>query len=176
MKKYLVIPALLVFMSCNAGTVENGGKDEAATELKASPADTLANAIFEEASKEGEKKAPPPDTFCYVATEGEQNEIINAVRLIIDSNKVTGELKYITLGEKPAQGQLTGTIKNGIITADWTFIKEKNYYKIPVAFKMTKTSVLQKPSAVNDKGEAYIPEDGEYSYEFPKVGCEYYPR
>ena len=176
MKKYLVIPALLVFMSCNAGTVENGGKDEDATEITAPPADTLADAVYE-AAKEGEKKAPPPDTFCYVATEGEHNEVINAVRLIIDNNnKVTGELKYITQGEKPAQGQIIGTIKNGIITADWTFIKEKNYYKIPVAFKMTKTSVLQKPSAVNDKGEAYIPEDGDYSYEFPKVGCEYYPQ
>ena len=175
MKKYLVIPALLVFMSCNAGTGANTENKAGATNPEAN-ADTLANAVFEEAAKEEEKKAPPPDTFCYVATEGNNNEVINAVRLIIDSNKVTGELKYITQGEKPAKGQITGTIKNGIITADWTFIKETNYYKIPVAFKMTKTAIFQKPSAVNDKGEAYIPEDGEYSYEFPKVGCEYYPQ
>ena len=176
MKNYLLIPAVLLFTSCNAGTTE-GDKTKATEDFAASyvAEDTLADAIFEEAAKEKEK-TPAPDTTCYVLTEGEGNRNVNAVRIVQIGDKITGELKYITFGEKPTAGQLAGTIKDGIITADWTFINDSKYFKVPVSFKVTKTALLQKPTAVNDEGQPYIPEDGEYSYEFQKVGCEYYPQ
>lgn len=151
MKRYFVTGALLILALCSAYSTEaKGGK--------------------------GDKKKSGPGTFCYVISDGENNQNINAVKLVIDGDNVTGELKYITAGEPPAAGKLNGTIKDGIITADWTFIKQTNYYKVPVAFKMTKDAVFQKPSAVNADGQAYIPEGGEYSYEFPLVDCAYYPQ
>ncbi|MCB0696347.1 MAG: hypothetical protein KDC07_03215, partial [Chitinophagaceae bacterium] len=177
MKHFLLIPAILMFTSCNAGE-ENHSKDTETntevTEAVAEPKDTLADAIFEEAAKE-EKTMPAPDTLCYVLTEGDENRNINAVRIIQQGDKVTGILKYLTFGEPPAQGDLNGTIKDGIITADWTFIKDKQFYKIPVSFKMTKNALLQKPTAVSKDGQPYIPEDGEYSYKFNRVSCEYFP-
>lgn len=168
----------MLVTSCNADTSEEGKETKAekveTPATNSAAADTLANAIFEEAAKEKET-LPAPDTICYVLVEGESNKNINAVRTIRVGDKITGELKYITFGEKPAVGQLAGTIKDGIITADWTFIRDNNFYKVPVAFKVTKTALLQKPTAVNDDGQPYVPEDGEYSYEFKRVGCEYYP-
>ncbi len=175
MKGLLLIPGILLFTACNAGTTDNEHsaiKED--FEVSNVAEDTLADAIFEEAAKEKEK-APTPDTTCYVLTEGEGNRNVNAVRIIQLGDKITGELKYITFGEKPAAGQLEGTIKDGIITADWTFINDSKYFKVPVSFKVTKKALLQKPTAVNDEGQPYIPEDGEYTYEFLKVGCEYYP-
>lgn len=179
MKKYLVIPAFLVFISCTAEPKQadnsNATTVAANTEVAAadSGTDTLANAVLTGAGKE-DKKAVKVDTFCYIATT-EDNSSINAVRFVIAGDKVTGELKYIINGEKPAEGKLIGTIKNNIITADWTFIKDQNYYKVPVAFKISPTKAMQKPSAVNEKGGAYIPEEGDYTYEFPRANCEYFP-
>ena len=78
MKNYLLIPAVLLFTSCNAGTTE-GDKTKATEDFAASyvAEDTLADAIFEEAAKEKEK-TPAPDTTCYVLTEGEGNRNVNA--------------------------------------------------------------------------------------------------
>lgn len=176
MKRYLVIAAIFAFVACNANTAEkNGGYNETLS------ADAIGNYATEDVLSEtkgdkDDKKEAKADTFCYVMSDGENNENINAVKLIIKGDKVTGELKYITANEPPAVGQLNGTIKDGIITADWTFVKQSNYYKVPVAFKMTNKAIFQKPSAVNQDGQAYIPEEGEYSYEFPLVNCEYYPQ
>ena len=176
MKRYFVIAAVFAFVACNAHTTQDNGVNN-----ETLSADVIENNAAEEILPEAKgdkesKKEAKADTFCYVISDGENNENINAVKLVIKGDKVTGELKYITANEPPASGQLNGTIKDGIITADWTFVKQSNYYKIPVAFKMTKNAVFQKPSAVNQDGQAYIPEDGEYSYEFPRVDCEYYPR
>lgn len=174
MKRYFVILATFAFVACNAHTP----KETAKSDVQAYTDETTETPSATEAvpgAKEDKKKAKA-DTFCYVISDGENNENINAIKLIINEDKVTGELKYITADEPPAAGQLNGTIKNGIITADWTFIKQNNYYKIPVAFKMASKSIFQKPSAVNADGQAYIPEEGDYSYEFPLVNCEYYPR
>lgn len=176
MKRYFVIAAVFAFVACNAHTTEDNSINN-----ETPSADVIENTVTEEILPEAKgdkdrKKEAKADTFCYVISDGENNENINAVKLVIKGDKVTGELKYITANEPPAAGQLNGTIKDGIITADWTFVKQSNYYKIPVAFKMTKNAVFQKPSAVNQDGQAYIPEDGEYSYEFPRVDCEYYPR
>lgn len=170
MKRYFITAAFFTFVACNANTHGEAGKSE--LEVRTNEA-----AISKpDMSAKGDKKKTKADTFCYVIADGENNENINAVKLIINGDKVTGELKYITAGQPPAAGQLNGNIKDGIITADWTFVKQSNYYKIPVTFKMTGNAVFQKPSAVNAEGQAYIPEDGEYSYEFPLVNCEYYPQ
>ncbi|HEY9178468.1 MAG TPA: hypothetical protein VIN07_12290 [Flavipsychrobacter sp.] len=174
MKRYFVIIATFAFVACNANTPGETLKSD----LEAySDKGGLTQSVGEDApgNKENKKKAKA-DTFCYVISDGENNENINAIKLIVNGDNVAGELKYITANEPPAAGKLDGTIKDGIITANWTFVKQGNYYKIPVAFKMTKSAVFQKPSAVNADGQAYIPEEGEYSYEFPLVDCEYYPQ
>lgn len=177
MKKYFVILAFLVSISCSAAPnqADNSSATTAAanSEVAAAGTDTLANALIEDAGKD-DKKAVKADTFCYIATSPD-NSSINAVRFVIAGDKVSGELKYIINGEKPAEGKLIGTIKNNIITADWTFIKDQNFYKVPVAFKISPAKAMQKPSAVNEKGEAYIPEEGDYTYEFPRASCEYFP-
>lgn len=174
MKRYFVIIATFAFVACNANTSGETAKSDSETYTNGST-ETLLATEDAPGNKEDKKKSKA-DTFCYIISDGENNENINAVKLIIIGDKVAGELKYITADEPPAAGKLDGTIKDGIITADWTFIKQGNYYKIPVAFKMTKNAVFQKPSAVNADGQAYIPEEGEYSYEFPLVNCEYYPQ
>lgn len=176
MKRYLVAAAVFAFVACKAHTANEETKE--AMPAPVEQGDTMADAILEDAAGGGreDKKTPKADTFCYVISDGEANENINAVKLVITGDKVTGELKYITANEPPAAGKLEGTIKDGIITADWMFVKGGNFYKIPVAFKMTKNAVFQKPSAVNQDGQAYIPEEGEYEYEFPLVNCEFYPR
>ncbi len=173
MKRYFITAALFAFVACNADTQAETNKGGLTAP------DDVSMAEVPEPDAKGDKedkKKSKADTFCYVISDGENNENINAIKLIINGDKVTGELKYITSDEPPAAGQLNGTIKDGIITADWTFVKQSNYYKIPVAFKMTSKSIFQKPSAVNADGQAYIPEEGEYSYEFPLVNCEYYPQ
>lgn len=176
MKRYFIVAAVFAFVSCDANTRTQQSIET--TEVTGDTQDIFADLVREtEGPGDGkDKKQAKADTFCYVLSDGENNENINAVKLVISGGKVTGELKYLTQGEPPAAGQLNGTIKNGIITADWTFVKQSNYYKVPVAFKMTNKAIFQKPSAVNQDGQAYIPEEGEYSYEFPLVNCEYYPR
>lgn len=114
------------------------------------------------------------DTMCYMSVE-DGGKTKNSVRLAISGSKVDGELRYFTEGEKTAEGVIEGTIKDNIITADWIFKKDGEYLKIPVSLKVTPTAVWQKPSAVNEKGEGYIPDDAEFLYEFPKIDCRDYP-
>lgn len=197
MKRYLyIIAAALIFSSCGAEQEEK----ETTTNVTTAPADTttqteeprpakdtLADAVIKEV-KEVIKETPqpqvqptsppPPDTFCYILTEGENNKNINAVRLVIyPNNKIKGQLKYISKGKAPATGDLNGTIKNDIITADWTYIKDDtNFYSIPVAFKRTHNALLQKPTAVDENKKPYIPEDGEYRFKFKLTDCEYFPQ
>lgn len=173
MKRYFITAALFAFVACNAHTPAETDN----TGINAANDISVADVPGAEAKGDKEdKKKSKTDTFCYVISDGENNENINAIKIIINGDKITGELKYITANEPPAAGQLNGTIKDGIITADWTFVKQSNYYKIPVAFKMTNKAIFQKPSAVNADGQAYIPEEGEFSYEFPLVNCAYYPQ
>lgn len=176
MKQYLVTAALLAFIACDAHTTADNSSSNATLSAETVDNNNGEEILPEPKGDKNSKKEVKADTFCYVISDGENNQNINAVKLVITGDKVTGELKYITANEPPAAGRLEGTIKDGIITADWSFVKQSNYYKIPVAFKMTKNAVFQKPSAVNADGQAYIPEEGEYSYEFPQVNCEYYPR
>lgn len=121
---------------------------------------------------------PNPDTFCYMMSEGENKENTNAIKLIImpDGKTIAGELLYLAKGQPPAAGKLKGTVKDKIVTADWTFIKQDTlFYSVPVAFKMTDNAIYQKPSALDNEGTPYLPKDGEYSYKFNKVDCSKYP-
>lgn len=173
MSKYIITPIILVCFACNVDSSEKStNTDNSIVDTQQTTESTIDAAS---AQKEEEVVA---DTFCYVLTEGEKNKNINAARIVfLPKNKITGELKYITQGQPAAAGKLNGTIKDNIITADWTFIKnDTNFYSVPVAFKVTKNAIYQKPPKVDDKGKPYIPEDGEYSFEFKKVGCEYYPQ
>lgn len=128
-------------------------------------------------SKPAAKKpvsVPAPQTTCYMSSE-DGGKHRNLARIIIDGSKVSGELRYLSEGEKPAEGTLSGTIKDGIITADWIFVKDGGYLKVPVSLKVTSASLWQKRSAVNEKGEPYIPEDAKFEFEFPKIDCKDYP-
>lgn len=119
-------------------------------------------------------KAVPSEPNCYVLKDESQG-VVNALRFTRSGNSIKGELKYIIGDEKPMVGDLTGVIKGDIITADWSYTKDGKYFKVPVAFKLTQTSAWQKPSAVDDKGVPYVPEDADYMFEFPKVDCSTYP-
>lgn len=121
------------------------------------------------------KAAPAPTTpqkkttLCYMRVEGEKNTDTNYVSLEIADTVVTG--KYvITYQGGRTYGDLKGSIKGNIVTANWNFVNGREYYSIPVAFKIDRSAILQKPTAVMN-GKAYIPEDGDYNVEYKKVDC-----
>lgn len=176
MKNWLLIAAMFTVTSCGADTPEK--VTETKETVVAEERDTLADAVITQALEAASSPAPEPagpvaDTFCYVAVQGKNT---NAIKLIIAGDKVTGELRYLVEGEQPADGDLIGTLKDNVISADWTYVKGVDYYKVPVQFKMTDKSVVQKPTAVDEKGVPYIPEDAEFVYEFPQVDCSKYPK
>lgn len=175
MKNWLLIPAMFAVTSCGAEAPK--ATTEVNEEVVIEERDTLADAVITQALEAANEPIPEPtgpiaDTFCYVAVQGKNT---NAIKLIIAGDKVTGELRYLVEGEKPADGDLIGTLKDDVVTADWTYIKGVEYYKVPVQFKITNKAAIQKPTAVDDKGVPYIPEDADYVYEFPLVDCSKYP-
>lgn len=194
MRQYPLILLFVMLCACNDSddTTTTTGKSDTNTVQQetteqpvAAPAertpaptrDTLADAFFKEVARE-KPTLPDPDTLCFMMTEGANNEYTNAVKLILlqDKRTVLGELKYLTKGEPPATGNIKGTIRNNIITADWTFIKQDSlFYSVPVAFKLVKNAILQKPSALDSAGKPYIPKDGEYNFKFDKIDCSKYP-
>lgn len=197
MRYYLALFAIVLITACNeteeqpsdTKTVNTSSPAEQVTPTAAEvpQKDTLADAVLKEAAKEEPTVQAPAtqkvktiklDTFCYVMREGDNNKNVNAVKLIIrpTDNKLIGELVYMVPGEPVARGALEGSINNNIIKANWTFIKnDTNWYRVPVEFKRTGNAVLQKPSAIDENGQPYVPEDGEYSFQFDLVDCKFFP-
>ncbi len=116
-------------------------------------------------------------TYCFVATfdldSGYPDTL--AVRLVIIGNEVTGTYNWIAVGKDTARGTLTGTIKNGIITAIYDYVIEGSHQKEEMIFKMEVNQLLVKKGKlelVDDISKLKNPAEAKFSQVIPRVICK----
>lgn len=155
MKHYLLILSILFVAACN------NPEKESNTTNKSSDIETPASA---------------PDTFCYLYTDGTEQQDSFAVKLIINGNSVSGEMKYLPWQKDASTGTLKGTKKNNVVKLIWTYWQEGMETVEKVAFKLNDGKAYQQVPAFNDRGEMYLPENPEYGEVYSLVDCSVLPK
>lgn len=130
---------------CALGLASCGGNGKkTADTTKAAAADT---------SKAAPLNAPSQNTeYCFLRTEGTSNQDTTAVHLIINANKVTGEMKWLPKEKDARKGTLAGTMAGNDIKAVWTFMQEGAKDTMAVAFQLSPQQLAQKPFKVTKDG------------------------
>ena len=157
MKKYLVI-SILAFASCTG----NGDK-------KTDTSDT----IKVDTSKASTINEPQQNKeYCFVLTEGIGNKDTTAVHLVINADKLSGEMNWLPKEKDRRKGTLTGTIAGDEIRAVWSFMQEGMKDSISVAFKLSSQQLAQKPLKVNTaNGRQDTDESAGYTLLYKPTDC-----
>ncbi|HEK19301.1 hypothetical protein [Mucilaginibacter sp.] len=133
MKKYFSICAIAL-----ASCTSNSNSNKAADSVKV---DTENNAAM---------KTPVQDMeYCFMRTDGTDNQDTTAIHLLQKGSKITGEMKWLPKEKDSRKGTLTGTISGDEITAVWNFMQEGTKDSTQLAFKLTAQQLAQKPLKVN---------------------------
>lgn len=83
--------------------------------------------------------------YCFLRTEGSDNQDTTTVHLIVNANKVTGEMHWTPKEKDSRTGILTGTISGDEISAVWSYMQEGMKDTMTVAFKLSAQQLAQKP-------------------------------
>lgn len=139
MKPYTIVSmCALALASCTG----NGNKGADTT--KAAPGDT---------SKAATLNAPAQNMeYCFLRTEGISNQDTTAVHLIINAEKVSGEMQWLPKEKDARKGTLEGTIKGNDIKAVWTFMQEGMKDTMAVDLQLSSQQLGQKPFKVTKDG------------------------
>lgn len=130
--KYLVLCAI-GFMSCRGNNDGN-----------------TATGIDEETMSDTIVYAPEEDRlYCFIRTEGTDNQDTITVHFIINMNKVEGKMKWIPKEKDGRDGILSGEIADNIIAATWYYTQEGIQDSMAVDFKLSEQELAQKPLKVN---------------------------
>jgi len=132
----------LAFMaSCNAGGSNAGSTDT--TNTKSSQKDA------EPANAEA---APVVNMrYCFFYTDGAHAQDTTKVSMLINGDKVTGEMSWLPKEKDAKKGIITGTLNNNIIKATWTFNQEGVKDTMRVEFQLRGNALAQKPYKYDTK-------------------------
>lgn len=90
-------------------------------------------------------------SLCFVRTEGMKSQDSTTINLVMKGSNVTGEMIWTPYEKDSRKGILSGTRKDDMITAVWTFKQEGMTDTIGVEFKLAKDQLSQKPLITNPK-------------------------
>ncbi len=115
--------------------------------------------------------------YCFVSSYGvnPNYQDTTRVKLTIIGDEVTGNYDWIPAEKDSARGTLTGTIKNGIITAIYDYMIEGSKQKEEVVFKMEVNQLLVKKGELEEVDgilKLKNPATAEFSEVIPRVICK----
>lgn len=87
--------------------------------------------------------------YCYLRTEGTNNQDTTIVQFTVDGDRVEGVMNWMPAEKDSRKGVLTGTISGEEIKATWNYMQEGLRDSIVVAFKLASQQLTQKPFTVN---------------------------
>jgi hypothetical protein len=139
MKPYTILSiCVLALASCSG----NGNKGADTTQAAAG-----------DSSKAATLNAPAQSMeYCFLRTEGTSNQDTTAIHLIVNANKVTGEMKWVPKEKDARKGALEGTMSGNDIKAVWTFMQEGAKDTMAVSFQLSPQQLGQKPFKVTKDG------------------------
>ncbi|GAA4309406.1 hypothetical protein GCM10023149_03690 [Mucilaginibacter gynuensis] len=114
-----------------------------------------------------------PGHICFLHTEGTRQQDTTFVHLIIDGDKITGQMNWIPSEKDSRKGTIEGTQDGNTIKAIWTYSQEGTKDTMAVEFDFPGDRLVQKPFTANKKtGRLQTDAKAAYSINFEKVNCK----
>lgn len=87
--------------------------------------------------------------YCFIHTDGTNAQDTTAVHLVINANKVSGDMSWLPKEKDRRKGTLSGMLNGDKIRAVWSFMQEGMKDTIAVEFKLSAQELAQKPMNLN---------------------------
>jgi hypothetical protein len=157
MKKYLYI-VVFVFASC-------AGNATKTTDTITSKEDTALTTSVNTPAQNME--------YCFVHTDGTSAQDTTAVHLVINANKVSGDMNWIPKEKDKRKGTLVGKLDGNVIKAVWSFMQEGMKDTMAVEFKLSAQQLAQKPFVVNTaNGRQQVDSKADYTILYNLDNCK----
>nr|WP_294947835.1 hypothetical protein [uncultured Mucilaginibacter sp.] len=159
MKHYLIIACALALASC-AGNGKKG-------------ADTLQTDSSKDTSRTAKMNTPAQNMeYCFLHTDGMNAEDSTAIHLIINGNKVSGDMYWLPKEKDRRKGTLAGTLNGNKIKAVWSFMQEGHTDTLGLEFKLSSQQLAQKPFVVDAKtGRQMVDTKADYIITYNMDNC-----
>src|SRR6187399_536893 len=108
MKKYLTI-AVMALTSCT------GNEDKKAASSDTARQDPAGAPAVNEPAQNRE--------YCFLLTEGAASKDTTTIHLVLNGDKVSGEMKWTPYEKDSRKGTLAGTVAGDEIKAVWSFMQ-----------------------------------------------------
>ena len=161
MKYAAILFSFIVLFACqNSPTQQETNSSDSSTQEVMEPEETVLTNIY-----------------CFLLSYGvdPNYQDTTTVKLTIIGDEVTGTYDWIPAEKDAARGTLTGTIKNGIITAVYDYMIEGSNQKEEVVFKMEINQLLVKKGELEEVGgilKLKNPATAKFSEVIPRVICK----
>lgn len=161
MKPYILL-YLLGLASCTSNGTKNGGDTIKSTNGQK---DTLQPTMLNTPAQDME--------YCFIHTDGTNAQDITAVHLVINENKVSGDMSWLPKEKDRRKGTLSGMLNGDKIRAVWSFMQEGMKDTIAVEFKLSAQELAQKPMKLNTAtGREQVNTNADYSVIYKLDNCE----
>lgn len=111
--------------------------------------------------------------YCFINTAGKMAQDTTAIHLVINGNKVIGDMNWLPKEKDRRKGTLLGIIKGDNIKAIWTFMQEGMTDTLAAEFKLAAQQLAQKPMKLNTAtGREQLDKESDYTIIYKLDNCE----
>ncbi|MBD1395019.1 hypothetical protein [Mucilaginibacter glaciei] len=161
MKPYLIICALALASCAGSGSKNGGDNLQADSGKKDTSAATKLNTPAQNME------------YCFIHTDGKSAKDITAIHLVINANKVSGDMNWLPKEKDRRKGTLSGSLEGDNIKAVWSFMQEGTKDTLAVEFKLSAQQLAQKPMILSTKtGREQVNTKADYSVIYKLDNCE----
>ena len=155
MKRFVIFSAaILSFAAC---TSQPGKNEEGSTTGKI----------------RGGGQAPAVETICFQKLAGTANQDTTSLSLIIDGDKVSGDLAHYPMEKDSRVGKINATKNGELIKGVWVYMQEGITDTLKVEFKMEGVKLVQKNYTIDSKtGREIFSDASVFNIEFERVPCK----
>lgn len=114
--------------------------------------------------------------YCFVHTDGTSAQDTTSVHLVINANKVSGDMNWIPAEKDARKGKLLGTLNGDKINAVWSFGQEGTQDTMAVEFKLSSQQLAQKPLVAGSNGRQQTDKKADYSVVYNLDNCTKYAK
>jgi hypothetical protein len=163
MKINLYLVGLMALMASCTGNGSSDSNDTSNTKI--SPVDTqLASAPGSPAVNM---------QYCFFHIDGTQAQDTTKVSMLINGDKVTGNMQWLPKEKDARKGTLTGTLSGNAIKALWTFNQEGKPDTMTVEFQLRGNALAQKPYKYDTKtGKEQTNAAADYNVVYNMTNCK----
>ncbi|PPL04704.1 hypothetical protein [Parapedobacter indicus] len=160
LRSYFGLFCIVGFLSCGFLSCQNSAQTEQRT-----TGDTLSRA-------EKPLPADQEQKYCFLRTEGTQQQDSSYIQLAIRKETVSGVYNIIPAEKDARRGTVLGKAEDGVLDLVWTFMQEGSQDTMRVVFALRDGKLMQKPLSVDAASGRQVTRDtSDFSVMYEPVDC-----